>query len=195
MGTGGIGVLVEPATQLADEAALAQPGLAGDQDDPTGAADDAAECVLPGGQLAVAAHELGHVHGNDIRRGLIFVAIVTPLSLIFVSVMAGALARRRGIEPGQPAYLPAFALAIALVSLVIGVPGNQLSRAVEARADTFSLELTNDPKGMIGLQQQLADRNLGDPDPPELYTFVFGTHPPTIDRIGAALAWQQGERP
>jgi STE24 endopeptidase len=48
---------------------------------------------------------------------------------------------------------------------------------------------------MIGLQQQLAERNLTDPDPPSLYSFVFGTHPPTIDRIGAALAWEQGERP
>jgi STE24 endopeptidase len=66
---------------------------------------------------------------------------------------------------------------------------------VEARADTFSLQLTDDPGGMIELQQQLADRNLADPDPPGPYTFLFGSHPPTIDRIGAALAWQQGERP
>jgi STE24 endopeptidase len=61
---------------------------------------------------AVVAHELGHVHGNDIRRGLIFVAIVTPLALIFVSGMSRAIARRQGAEPGRPAYLPALALAI-----------------------------------------------------------------------------------
>jgi STE24 endopeptidase len=144
---------------------------------------------------SVIAHELGHVHGNDIRRGLIFVALITPLSLIFISVMAGAIARRRGAEPGQPSYLPAFALAIAVTSFVIGISGNQLSRAVEARADTFALQLTDDPHGMIGLQQQLAQRNLADPDPPGVYTFLFGTHPSTIDRIGAALAWEQGERP
>ena len=42
------------------------------------------------------------------------------------------------------------------------------------------------------LQQQLADRNLADPDPPGVFTFLFGTHPPAIDRIGAALAWEQG---
>jgi STE24 endopeptidase len=78
---------------------------------------------------------------------------------------------------------------------VIGATGNQLSRAVEARADTFALELTDDPKGMIELQQQLADRNLSDPDPPGVFTFLFGTHPPAIDRIGAALAWERGERP
>ena len=148
-----------------------------------------------GERRAVVAHELGHVHGNDIQRGLLFVALVTPLSLIFTSFMAGAIARRKGVEPGQPAFLPAFVLAIFAASFVIGVTGNQLSRAVEARADTFSLQLTNDPRGMIQLQQQLADRNLADPDPPGLFTFLFGTHPPAVDRIGAAVAWEQGKRP
>ena len=148
-----------------------------------------------GERNSVIAHELGHVHGNDIRRGLIFVALITPLSLIFISGMARAVARRRGVEPGQPPYLPAFALAIFVTSFVIGVPGNQLSRAVEAKSDTFALELTDNPQAMIALQQQLADRNLSDPDPPAAFSFVFGTHPPAIDRIGAALAWEQGERP
>ncbi len=148
-----------------------------------------------GERRAVVAHELGHVHGNDIQRGLLFVAIVTPLSLVFITLMAGGIARRRDVEPGTPAFLPALALAIFATSFVIGIAGNQLSRAVEARADTFSLQLTNDPKGMIQLQQQLADRNLSDPDPPGLYTFLFGTHPPAVDRIGAAVAWEQGERP
>jgi STE24 endopeptidase len=148
-----------------------------------------------GERRAVVSHELGHVHGKDIQRGLLFVAIVTPLSLVFISLMAGGIAGRRGAEPGTPAYLPALALAIAATSFVIGIAGNQLSRSVEERADTFSLELTDDPKGMIELQQQLADRNLSDPDPPGLYTFLFGTHPPAVERIGAAVAWEQGERP
>ena len=148
-----------------------------------------------GERRAVVAHELGHVHGNDIQRGLLFVAIVTPLSLVVISLTAGGIARRRGAEPGTPAYLPAFALAIFATSFVIGIAGNQLSRAVEARADTFSLQLTDDPRGMIELQQQLADRNLADPDPPGVFTYLFGTHPPAIDRIGAAVAWEQGERP
>jgi STE24 endopeptidase len=148
-----------------------------------------------GERRSVVAHELGHVHDRDIQRGLLFVAIVTPLSLVFISLMAGGIARREGVEPGTPAFLPAFALAIAVTSLVIGIPGNQLSRAVEARADTFALQLTDDPGSMIKLQQSLASLNLSDPDPPGAFTFVFGTHPTTMDRIGTALAWQQGERP
>ncbi|MDX6607239.1 MAG: endopeptidase, partial [Solirubrobacterales bacterium] len=148
-----------------------------------------------GERRAVVAHELGHVHGNDIQRGLLFVAIATPLALICASGVAGRITSREGAEPGKPAYLPAFALAIAATSFVVGIAGNQLSRAVEARADTFALQLTNDPRGMIELQQQLADRNLSDPDPPGVFTFLFGTHPPAVERIGAALAWEQGRRP
>jgi STE24 endopeptidase len=151
--------------------------------------------LTPAQRGAVVAHELGHVHGNDIPRGLLFVAIVTPLALIFVSGMAGAIAGRERAEPGTPSFLPAFALAIAATSLVINIAGNQLSRAVEAHADTFSLQITNDPRGMIGLQQRLTDSNIGDPHPPGVFTFLFGTHPPAIDRIGAALAWEQGKRP
>jgi STE24 endopeptidase len=148
-----------------------------------------------GERRAVVAHELGHVHGNDIQRGLLFVAIATPLALICASGVAGRITSREGAEPGKPAYLPAFALAIAATSFVVGIAGNQLSRAVEARADIFALQLTNDPRGMIELQQQLADRNLSDPDPPGVFTFLFGTHPPAVERIGAALAWEQGRRP
>ena len=41
------------------------------------------------------------------------------------------------------------------------------------------------------MQRQLARTNLSDPDPPELYSVLFGTHPSTVDRIGAALAYER----
>ena len=148
-----------------------------------------------GERRSVIAHELGHVKDHDIRRGLLFVAISTPLALIFATALAREIARRRGAELGQPAFLPAIALAVAVSSFAVSVAGNQLSREVEARADTFALELTDDPKGFIELQQELADRNLADPDPPEALHFLFGTHPTTVERIGEALAWKNGERP
>ena len=48
---------------------------------------------------------------------------------------------------------------------------------------------------MINLQRRLADANVADPDPPGLYAALFRTHPSTIERIGAAEAWREGERP
>ena len=148
-----------------------------------------------GERRSVIAHELAHVKGRDIQRGLLFLAIVAPLGLLAASGISGGIARRWGGEPGRPSSLPALAIGIAAVSFVIGVAGNQLSRGVEARADTYALELTDDPQGLLELQQRLAVRNVSDPDPPELVGFLLRTHPTTMERIGAALAWGQGRRP
>jgi len=138
---------------------------------------------------SVIAHELSHAEGRDIPRGLLWLAIATPLALLLGWWLAGALDRRVADEPGTPASLPALALALTIVSFGVGVIGNQLSRRVEARADTRALELTEDPAALVRLQRQLVLNNVGDPSPPGLYTALFGSHPPAIERIGAALAY------
>ncbi len=144
---------------------------------------------------SIVAHELAHVRHRDILRGLAWIAIVAPFALLFVREAGERLARASGADPGTPAALPAYALVLGVATLVLGVAGNQLSRKVEASADTFALELTHDPHALIDVQRRLAKRNLGDPDPPGLVTALLGTHPPAIDRIGAAVAWERGERP
>ena len=142
---------------------------------------------------SVVAHELGHVANSDIRRGILFIAIVTPLGLLFVRETAGALTDRSGVAPGSPAALPAYALMIAVATFVLNVPGNQLSRDVEAAADDYALELTDDPQGLIDLQRRLSSENVSDPDPPGYVSVLFGTHPSTVDRIGAGLAYERNE--
>jgi STE24 endopeptidase len=144
---------------------------------------------------SVVAHELAHVKHRDILRGMAWVALVAPLALLFAGELGSRLARRQGADPGTPAALPAFALALALTAFVVGLIGNQLSRQVEESADIYALELTDDPEALIDLQRRLADANLADPDPPGIVTALLRTHPPTIERIGAAVAWRRGERP
>jgi STE24 endopeptidase len=140
---------------------------------------------------SVVAHELGHVSHDDIPRGLAFVALVAPLGLLFAREAGLAFAARSGAEPRSPAALPGYAVALALASLVLSVPGNQLSRRLEASADQFALRLTGDPRALIDLQQRLAEANLSDPDPPDAVSFLLGTHPSTVERIGAALAFER----
>jgi len=140
---------------------------------------------------SVVAHELGHVAASDIPRGIGFVAIVAPLGLLLTRELAVALADRAGVPAGSVAALPAYALGIAVTSLILAVPGNQLSRAVERAADRYALELTEEPRALIDLQARLAAENVSDPDPPAVFTTVFGTHPPTVERIGAALAYER----
>ena len=87
-----------------------------------------------------------------------------------------------------PLALPGVLLAVALVSTVIQVESNQLSRAVERSADGFALALTGEPETQIAFQRKIAIKNVSDPDPPDWVTFLLGTHPPTIERIGQAEA-------
>ena len=152
--------------------------------------DNTLRQLSPAELRSVVAHELGHVKHTDVRRGLIFVAIIAPLGVLCVQLLTFAIARRRGDDLRTPAVLPALALSLALATLVLNVPGNQLSRSVEASADTFSLDLTHDPRAFIGLQKRLAVTNLADPSPPAVLQFLFGTHPSTVDRIGAAVTYE-----
>ncbi len=137
---------------------------------------------------SVVAHELGHVAHNDLLRGLLYIALVAPLGMLFTRELGSSLARRGGADPATPAAVPAYLFAIMLATFALSVPGNQLSRKVEAAADAFALELTGDPQALIDLQLRLARSNLSDPDPPGLYSTLFATHPPTLERIGSALA-------
>jgi len=79
-------------------------------------------------------------------------------------------------------------LAVAIVAPAITIVSNQLSRAVERRADAYALELTREPETQIEFQRRIALKNVSDPDPPAWVSFLLGTHPPTLERIGQAAA-------
>jgi STE24 endopeptidase len=83
---------------------------------------------------------------------------------------------------------------VAVVSFGVTVVANQLSRRIEARADSYSLRLTDAPEPFIGFERGIAMRNVADPDPPDWLVALMATHPPTVDRIGIAKAFEAGAR-
>jgi len=131
----------------------------------------------------VVAHELGHVHYHDVPHGLLYLVIVAPFGMLAVARLAERLDRG-----GSP--VPAVALSIALIVPAVTMISNQLSRGVEARADRFSMQLTADPDGLIEFQRKITQQNVGDPDPPGWVSFLLGTHPTAVQRIGQALAFK-----
>jgi STE24 endopeptidase len=133
----------------------------------------------------VVAHELAHVRHRDVLRGLGFVALVAPAGAFAGAQLAAQLAR--GAEAS--AIVPALALSFALVSAPVGLLANQLSRRVEARADAFSLRLTEAPEPFISFERRITVRNVADPDPPR-WLRILSTHPSTVERIGIAEAYR-----
>ncbi|MGI8594341.1 MAG: M48 family metalloprotease [Solirubrobacteraceae bacterium] len=139
----------------------------------------------------VVAHELGHVHHRDVPRGLIYLALIAPAALFAVQRLTEGMAPGRA---GTPAALPAAVLALGIASMGVTTISNQLSRRVEARADAYSLELSDAPEAFVGMERRLALQNVSDPDPPAWRTALFATHPPTIERIGTGVAFERGAR-
>jgi STE24 endopeptidase len=135
----------------------------------------------------VLAHELAHVRNNDVRRGLLFGSIVTLPG----AHAAARLAERidAGIGRSEPTTLPALALSSAIVAGCVGPFANQLSRALERRADSFALEMTDDADALIAFERQITRSNLADPEPPRWRSRLLATHPPAVERIGAAVAY------
>src|SRR3954447_16937154 len=141
---------------------------------------------------SVVAHELGHVKHRDVPRGLLWLVIVALPGMFLVQTLTEAIGGRPRGVPG-PAILPAAALAIAVVSFALQIPGNLLSRRVEGSADAYALRLTDDAPAFIAVERKLAVQNLSDPDPPKWLQFLFGTHPSTVTRIGYGLTWARSQ--
>ena len=138
----------------------------------------------------VVAHELAHVRHRDVPYGLLWLALVAPAALIAVQRLTERLAPERGTA----AALPALALSVGVVSLGLTTISNQLSRAVEARADSYALRLTDAPEPFIGFERRIALQNVSDPDPPGWITALLATHPPTVERIGLGVAYERERR-
>jgi STE24 endopeptidase len=133
----------------------------------------------------VVAHELAHVRNRDVIRGVVYAALVAPAAALAVQRLSCALSPERG----SAGALPAMALAAVLVGAPTGMIGNRLSRAIERRSDAYSLTLTGAPDAFISFERAIALQNVADLEPPRWLTSLLATHPPTAERIGAAVSY------
>ena len=139
----------------------------------------------------VVAHELGHVRHRDVPSNLLYAAIVAPAVGWAIQRLSWALSPERG----TPGTIPALALAAALVSAPVGLIGNRLSRAVERRADAYSLKLAGAPEAFVSFERAIAIQNVADLEPPRWVSELLASHPPTAERIGAAVAFGSRHQP
>lgn len=142
--------------------------------------------------VTIVAHELAHAKHRDVLLGTVLGAAGTAcgvglLGAVFCSrrIRDRAGARDAGDVRAVPLILALASIAAFAVSPV----ENGISRAIEARADRTSLEVTRDPATFVAMQRQLTLRSAADPSPPWLSQFWFGSHPTVLQRIGMARAY------
>jgi STE24 endopeptidase len=135
----------------------------------------------------VVAHELAHVRHRDVQRGVLYAAFVAPAAALAVQQVSWGLSDERACASA----LPALALAAALVAMPMGFSSNRLSRALERRADEFALRLAGAPDAFVSFERTIALQNVADLAPPRWVSTLLASHPPTAERIGAAVAFAQ----
>jgi STE24 endopeptidase len=146
----------------------------------------------------VVAHELGHAKHNDVLHGTIIgalgaVAGVTLLALLLTSPRLANRAGYRADRPGEAVAVPAILALVACGTFLASPVQNVISRAIEARADVHSLELTRDPETFVAVQRRLARANLSSPWPSRPLYVWFSSHPSLAQRVALAQGWQERE--
>ena len=139
----------------------------------------------------VLAHEIAHhVHG-DIWKGIAFESVLILAGFYLASKTLALLTPAfdlRGVD--DVAGLPLLVLAAGAVSLATVPVAHALSRAFERRADRFALNLTRNPQAFISAMRRLGAQNLAEEHPSRIVQWLFYSHPPLLERIAAARAFE-----
>jgi Zn-dependent protease with chaperone function len=134
----------------------------------------------------VIAHEFGHLAREHLAKGLAWYALFAFPGAYLIA----RFTRRRG-GMANPEAVPLSLLVVTVLGLAALPFVSAVSRHTEAEADWVALETTRDPAAAQRLFQRFTRRALEEPDPPEWFAFVTGSHPTVEDRIRMARAWRE----
>ena len=143
---------------------------------------------------AEARANVGHLMGHYVHSDQLGFAVLLA-GLIFAGAAAAGLlcrplARVLGVEFGaaDPAGLPIMA-AILLAWIIVATPlFNAFDRAVNVRADQYSLDHAREPDGLAAMVLRQHGGDKADPSP--LEEAVFYDHPSLRSRILHAMRWK-----
>jgi STE24 endopeptidase len=146
--------------------------------------------------LGVVAHEAAHQVHRDIWTLIAMGSASTLAMACAVSRLAPAVLAKTSQSTGVDriddiAALPVLGI-VAGISGAAVVPVNAaISRAIERRADRFALEQTQNGGAYASTMIRLGRQNLADPSPSRLIATLIYSHPPIVDRIERALAFDR----
>jgi STE24 endopeptidase len=155
--------------------------------------DNLLDQLSPAEARVVIAHELAHARNDDVVTGTALGAVGAVAGVALLALLLDSRRVRRWSGTHGPADPAAVVLLLALAGVggfLVSPVQNTVSRAIEARADRVSIEVTREGPTFVRMQRRLALTSLADPSPPVLSQVWWGTHPTVLQRAGlpASLA-------
>jgi len=142
--------------------------------------------------VAVFAHELAHFKHKDTTKMTLFslvnfLPIVAMMSLL---MLVPEISQSFGFA--EPSLLFAFYVSfggvLGIVSNLISIPFNYMSRAMERKADTFACECGYGGQ-LVSSLRKLHKDSLADMNPHPTVVKLTANHPPLHERIELAEEW------
>ncbi len=138
--------------------------------------------------LFIMAHEMGHYVKKHVFLSIIGSMVVSLIGLYVLYLLMNIIVSKWGNrfrikEVSEIASIPLFFLLLSVMSFMFTPISNTVSRAHEHDADSYAVELTQDPLAAVGSFQELAKSNLSQVNPPILVKIFRYTHPTMLDRI------------
>ncbi|KEO84574.1 M48 family metallopeptidase [Tumebacillus flagellatus] len=138
--------------------------------------------------LFIMGHEMGHYVKHHILWGFAGTVAGTLAMVYLIAHAFRRLVRWMG-EHWQIQHahdlsaVPLGLLLISVISFASSPLENFVERYYESSADTYAVQVTENPESGIHSFQKLARLSLSDPNPPEIVKFFRYTHPTISERI------------
>jgi STE24 endopeptidase len=149
--------------------------------------DTLLEAMGPREVVAVLAHELGHFKLHHVRWGMARGIATSGLIFFVLSLCLPLEAVYSAFSVERTAYgaLVVFGLWFGLVSFLLQPLGNALSRRHEFAADAFALRNGASAAELGSALRKLREKSRLLPVTHPLYSRVYHSHPPLLERLRA----------
>ena len=138
--------------------------------------------------VAVLAHELGHLKLRHVAWALARSLLTSGALFFLASLLLPVAAFYRAFAlsgPSAYAALVVFGLWFGLIGFLLQPLGNSLSRRNERAADAFAAEQCGGGSDLVRALLKLRERSRGLPLSHPLYSLVYHSHPPLLERLEA----------
>lgn len=138
--------------------------------------------------LFIMAHEMAHYVEKHLYIGIAGYLLLSLLGLYLTARLMNLAVDKWGEALKIPAVndirsFPLFLLILSMLMFVSSPFSNLVSRYQETRADTYAIEMTENPEAGIGTFQELSRAGLSQVNPPLLVKIFRYGHPTMLERI------------
>lgn len=141
--------------------------------------------------VAVLAHEIGHYKLKHIVKMVAFSFAQTALMFFLLGLFLESVGLSAAFGLAEPRVFTSFlffGILFTPLSKILSILSHVLSRKHEFEADAYAAEVTGAGRHLIGALKKLSKDNLSNLTPHPFYSFLYHSHPPVLQRIGALRA-------